>query len=680
MPCAAVFWGASMSDRVLGRGAMRGDWLFQPYPQRRVPVMNWTDRVLRAGAARLALALRPRRLSERRLIAAVAREVADCEALEDGALRDAAQALRPRLLREGLGGGSLIRALALARVATTRELGIAHRPVQVLGAVLLLRGRLLEMGTGEGKSATALLAASVAALAGLSPHVITVNAYLARRDRDAFVPVLDRLGLSAGLVTGDLSPEARRVAYAADVTWVDNKEVAFDYLKDRLAAGRARSAARSTLRRAYGAADDPGALVAPPILDGLRFAIVDEADSIFADEAGTPLIISATSGPEDPEQYLRALDLASRLTALQDFVLVEDERRARLTPAGKARLAKACAPFTGIWQVARAREDRVRQALAARYLYLRDTHYIVAETEDGPAIHIVDEFTGRTMPDRSWEGGLHQMIEVKEGLVPTAPRQTIARITYQRFFRQYLRLSGMTGTGLEIAPEMHTFFDLTTVPVPPHRPSRRRHLGLRCLPDEKAAHRAVGARAADMAARGRAVLIGTRTVAASESLSKVLGQQGVAHRVLNARQDAGEAELIAEAGQAGRVTVATNMAGRGTDIPLGPGVAKAGGLHVILTGYHESRRIDRQLYGRAGRQGDPGSTEDIVARDDPLFARLVPRLQAVLRPLPDRMAVALLRRAMQWRADRTAAARRRDTVAAETHEARAMAFAGREHG
>ncbi len=642
--------------------------------------MNWTDRFLRATLARVTTAIRPRRLGSRRLIAAVQRETDALSQLPDTDLRSEAQALRPRLLREGLGGAALARALALGRIAATRELGITHRPVQVYGAVLLLRGRLLEMGTGEGKSATSLLAAGVAALAGLSPHVITVNAYLATRDRDAFTPVLARLGLSTGLVTGDLTPNERRAAYAADVTWVDNKEVAFDFLKDRLAAGRTRSAARTALRRAYGSADDPAVRTNPPILDGLRFAIVDEADSIFADEASTPLIISATAEREDPDAYLRALDLADRLEAPRDFALISAERRARLTTAGKRRLANLCAPLPGLWQVARAREDRVRQALAARHLYLRDTHYILASTEDGPAIHIVDEFTGRTMPDRSWEGGLHQMIEVKEGLVPTAPRQTIARITYQRFFRQYLRLSGMTGTGLEIAPEMHTFFDLTTVPVPPHRPSKRRHLGMRCLPDTDSAYAAVAERTAQVAETRRPVLIGTRTVAASEAVSRALAARDVAHRVLNARQDANEAELITMAGEAGRVTVATNMAGRGTDIPLGPGVVEAGGLHVILTGYHESRRIDRQLYGRTGRQGDPGTTEDIVPRDDPLFLRQVPRLAALLRPLPDRVAAAILRRAMQWRADRTAIARRRDQVASETQEARAMAFAGREHG
>jgi len=285
------------------------------------------------------------------------------------------------------------------------------------------------------------------------------------------------------------------------------------------------------------------------------------------------------------------------------------------------------------------------------------------------------------MPDRSWEGGLHQMVEVKEGLAPTAPRRTIARVTYQRFFRQYLRLSAMTGTGMEIAAEMRATYGLRTVAVPTHRPVQRRHLGITVLPDGAAKAARIASRVCELAAQGRPVLIGTRTVAASEALSQALSANGVAHRILNARQNAEEADLVSSAGAAGSITIATNMAGRGTDIKLGPGVAQAGGLHVIRTEYHESRRIDRQLYGRAGRQGDPGSCEDIVALDDPLLVRYAPGLVRQARQVPLAAPTArLLRHVMQSRAEAKAAVARRWQMSQERDLARMLAIAGREHG
>jgi preprotein translocase subunit SecA len=653
-----------------------------PYPQRRVRPMNWTDRALfRAGGA-LVTGLTPRRLGRRRFIAAVEQARAGAMALPADAMLRAAQALRARIARQGLPAPLRIEAFGLACAAFAAERGFPHRPVQIYGASLLLDGRLLEMATGEGKTATAVLAAAVAGLAGFGPHVITVNDYLAARDHEESAGVFARLGLSCGLVTGDMAPPARRAAYACDVVYVNNKDIAFDYLKDLLALDAARAAPRAALRAALGDPARPDAAPRPLLLRGLRLAIVDEADSILVDEARTPLIISAPEGAApDPEDYLTALRLARGLAEGRDFTLSALERRVRLTDAGRAALGARAARLDGVWRIPRAREDRVRQALSALHLFQRDTHYLVGQGDDGPAIHIIDEFTGRTMPDRSWEGGLHQMVEVKEGIAPTAPRRTIARVTYQRFFRQYLRLSAMTGTGMEIAAEMRATYGLRTVAVPTHRPVQRRHLGITLLPDAAAKAAAIAARTADLAARGRAVLIGTRTVAASEDLARALARAGVAHRILNARQNVEEADLIAGAGAAGAVTIATNMAGRGTDIKLGPGVAQAGGLHVILTEYHESRRIDRQLYGRAGRQGDPGSCEDIVALDDPLFTRYAPGLLARLSALPRSAATArLLRRVMQARAEAEAAVARRWQVTQERDLARMLAIAGREHG
>jgi preprotein translocase subunit SecA len=652
-----------------------------PYPQRRVRPMNWTDRTLfRAGGA-LATGLTPRRLGRRRFIAAVEAATRETCALPPKALLAEAGALRARIARQGLPLTLRIAAFALARAAFTAERGFAHRPVQVYGASLLLDGRLLEMATGEGKTATAVLAAAVAGLAGFAPHVITVNDYLAARDHEESAAVFARLGLSCGLVTGDMAPPARRAAYACDVVYVNNKDIAFDYLKDLLALDAGRSAPRAALRGALGDPARPGP-PRPLLLRGLRLAIVDEADSILVDEARTPLIISAPDGtPPDPDAYLTALRLARALDEGRDFTLSALEHRVRLTDAGRAVLEARAARLDGLWRIPRAREDRVRQALSALHLFHRDTHYLIGQGDDGPAIHIIDEFTGRTMPDRSWEGGLHQMVEVKEGLAPTAPRRTIARVTYQRFFRQYLRLSAMTGTGMEIAAEMRATYGLRTVAVPTHRPVQRRHLGITLAVDGAAKAACIAARTAALVARGRPVLIGTRTVAASEELARALVAAGVPHRLLNARQNAEEADMIAGAGAPGAVTIATNMAGRGTDIKLGPGVARAGGLHVILTEYHESRRIDRQLYGRAGRQGDPGSCEDIVALDDPLFTRYAPGLLRRLAGLPRGATTArLLRRTMQARAEAEAATARRWQITQERDIARMLAIAGREHG
>jgi preprotein translocase subunit SecA len=642
--------------------------------------MNWTDRALRAMRGWITLA-GPRRLRHRHRIKHVLDLIGEIPANDTPALRKRAGHLRNAMRREGLKPVLLDEAIALAAAAARDDRGMIPRPVQVSGAILLLNGSMLEMATGEGKTFTATLAAAAAALAGMRPHVVTVNDYLAARDAETSRAIFARLGLSLGIVTSESKPGDRPGAYARDIVYVTNTEVAFDYLKDIVALGPARGPARRLLRAGIGAPD--GRPPPATIHTGLHFAIVDEADGVLADEASTPLIISASQDKRpDPAPYVAALRLARLLTPERDWILEPEERRVRLTAAGRARLSKESRAMGGLWAVAAAREDRVRQALQALHLYARDRDYIIGpDKESGdPAVIIVDESTGRPMPDRSWEGGLHQCIEVKEGIAPTALRETIARVTYQRFFRQYLRMSGMTGTGTEIAGEMRSFFDLSTYAVPPHKPLQRIYLGACLLPNNAAKIAAITERTRGMISTGRPVLIGTRTVAASEAVSAALAQASVAHVVLNARQDQDEAALVAAAGQAGAVTVATNMAGRGTDIALDDAARAAGGLHVILTEHHESRRVDRQLHGRAGRQGDPGSCEDIVARDDPLYARFAPRLSVWTRYLPASLAVWLLQRRMQSRAEAQSAASRRRQFTAEKDIARLSAIAGSEHG
>jgi preprotein translocase subunit SecA len=424
------------------------------------------------------------------------------------------------------------------------------------------------------------------------------------------------------------------------------------------------------------------------VMRGLAFCIVDEADSVFIDEARTPLILSAQNqAATGREDFDRALALAARMDPALHYTLDERTRRVRLLPAAYDWLDDVVATEFGVdsgdpvWSSPRRREELLQQALAARAFYMLDRHYVIAEGK----VQIVDESTGRVMPDRAWERGLHQMIEAKEGVELTGQRETLARITYQRLFRRYVRLAGMTGTAMEVSPEIHRVYGLDVVRVPLHRPLQRKMLGVRCLPDGAAKWQAVADQARAQAIDGaRPVLIGTRSVQASEQLSAVLTARGIEHVVLNAKQDQGEANIVAQAGQAGRVTVATNMAGRGTDIALGPGVAERGGLHVILTEYNESRRIDRQLLGRCARQGDPGSAEIIVALDDELFATQVPRLAHALAARPavrqrgvPRLAIELLRRLAQRRAEHHNRDVRMQNLKQDRQLAKLLAFSGR---
>lgn len=596
--------------------------------------------------------------------------------LSDAELTAAAAALRPRLLARGLRPDLVAEAFALAREATHRRLGIRQHPVQIVGAATMLRGRVAEMATGEGKTATGILTAATAALAGLPVHVVTVNDYLAGRDAEHLRPVYELLGLGVGLIESEMDRPARRAAYAADVVFVTNKDLVFDYLRDRVAQGEAGTRMRALTRRV---AQDPKAR--DVVLRGLWFALVDELDSILIDEAQTPLIIAAER-PADAtaEAYRTALAVAATLAPGADYSLDEERKSVDLTDAGRAKVGGAASPLAAHWKAKRAREDVVEQALSALAFFHLDQQYIL---RDGK-VQIVDEFTGRVLADRQWRSGLHQLVEVKEGLEPSARRETLAEITYQQFFRRYLRLAGMTGTGAEVARELKRDFDLTVVRVPTHRPSRRVILRTRLFTDRAGKEAAIAAEALRVAGAGRPVLVGTRSVDVSERLAERLRAASADVVVLNARQDAGEAELIGEAGRAGRITVATNMAGRGTDIRIPPEVCARGGLHVIVTEFHESARIDRQLIGRSGRQGDPGSAVAMVALDDEILCRFAPSLVAafgrIAAALPPglRWPVAeLLRTVAQAKANRVAAATRKATLDRVKTVDRQLAFGKR---
>ena len=573
------------------------------------------------------------------------------------------------------GGSRLGEALACVREAARRSLGMRPYDTQLRGAAALIGGRMVEMQTGEGKTLTAALAAAIVASAGVPVHVITVNDYLAQRDAEEMGVLLAFFGLRCGAIVTGIDLCERRRVYSYDVAYCTGKELVFDYLKDRAASGPSVNQASLRLNSLLGGGH------AAPLLRGLHFGIVDEADSVLIDEARTPLILSESAGPViDRELIGQALAIAQAMRPQAHYELHHGRRELHLLPAGRLWLTERCVVLGREWAVRQAREHWAVQALRAIHLFRRDEHYIVKEGK----VLIVDENTGRSMPGRTWEQGLHQMVEVKEGCELSDEARTVARITYQRFFARYLRLAGMTGTAHEVQAELWREYRLKLVIVPPHRTCVRRLWPTRCVASEAEKWESIADCAIDLASRGRPLLIGTRSVAASERLSQVLQRRNLPHRVLNALQDSHEAELVKSAGLAATVTVATNMAGRGTDIKLPDAVREAGGLHVILSEYHESRRVDRQLVGRAARQGDPGSAQAIVSFDDPLFARHAPwwarRLAAWARPAAAgaRLATRLLRTRAQAGAERLQARVRRQAVQHDRRLESSLGFSGRQ--
>jgi len=654
-------------------GAPRG-----AYPEREDPRLSWLDRAGERAAGVVIRRLRVLRRRWHRLPRLVAAQGRRLRHLDDREILGAAADLRPLLRREGFREELVARSFALVREAARRAVGMSHFDVQLIGGWVLLNGMVAEMETGEGKTLTATLPACTAALAGLPVHIVTVNDYLAGRDAEWMGPIYRALGLTVGVIVHGLTPEARRAAYACDVTYCTNKEVTFDYLRDRIVLGRTPNRIQLQLERLRG---EPARLHRL-LHRGLHYAIVDEADSVLADEARTPLIISGGAGgsPAEVDLYETSLALALELRAGRDYRIEERERLVHITRAGQSLLEECARGLGGVWSGPRRREELVRQALTALYLFHRDKHYLV---KDGK-VQIVDEYTGRVMGDRSWEHGLHQLIETKEGVTLTAQHDPLARISYQRFFRRYLLLAGMTGTAREVAGEMWSVYRLPVVRVPTNRTLRRRSLGERVYSTAEAKWRSIVARIAEVHRSGRPALVGTRSVAASEHLSRLLTQAALPHQILNARQDREEAEIVARAGEPGRITVATNMAGRGTDIRLAEGVAGRGGLHVIATERHEARRIDRQLFGRCGRQGDPGTYETFVSLEDEITAVYSPRLWRTLggalagasRRLEPWVAALTVRRA-QRAAERLHSQMRRELLRVDEQLESALAFSGR---
>ncbi len=516
--------------------------------------------------------------------------------------------LRYRLHREGLVDELVWESFALIRAAAALTLGKQHYATQLLGGWIILNGNMAEMDTGEGKSLTATLPAIVAALAGVPVHVVTSNEYLAARDAEEMAPLYNALGVSVRVALEAMDTRERREAYAADVVYVTNQQLVFDYLRDRLAS----PAAPGRLSMKFSEGNELS-------LRGLCFAILDEADSVLIDEARTPLILSRDIEDATRERiYSQALEVADALQVGEHFELRGSD--VLLTAAGRDAADRLAEPLQGLFSGRRHREFLVKQALVARHLLRRDHHYLVRNDK----VEIIDQNTGRVMADRSWQLGLHQMVECKEGCPVTGQRETLASISYQKFFRRYLHLGGMSGTLRQVRRELRSTYGLGTIRVPNHRKNQRRQRGYTVYPRAQDKWLAVLNQVVDVHRSGQPVLVGTCSLYDSDLIGRLFSRRRLPHRILNARQDRSEADVVAEAGGRGQVTVATNMAGRGTDIKLGDGVDSVGGLHVIAAECNPEFRVDRQLFGRCARQGDPGSCEAILSLEDRLLAEYYP--------------------------------------------------------
>jgi len=540
--------------------------------------------------------------------------------MSDFAFKNRISSIREEMKRRS-GKALLLNALALVQEAVSRTLGYRPYVEQVAGALALYHGYIAEMSTGEGKTVTAAMCAAVRGWGKRPCHVVTANDYLAARDAQIMKPLYDLCGVSVGAVTGSMKPPERRQGYSADVTYSTAKEVLADFLRDRIALGKFQDFSK---RIVGGATANLPRLAASLVQRGLYTAIVDEADNVLIDEAVTPLIISREKkNAEFNEACELAYSVSLQLQRGVDYSVDYKNRNIRFIVDMDERLDA----LGGSLSFTRAGflNDLVRQALVARELFECGRHYVV---EEGKVV-IVDESTGRKMPMRSWNGGLHQMIEIKEGLEMSGLKETEARMSFQRFFRLYRNFSGMTGTGKEASAEFWTIYGAAVVCIPNHRKNKRKVSHLKTFASKDAKRRAIVKEVIRMHEKGRPILIGTKDIDESEYLASAIESKGLHCRIINAVRCEEEAAIVAEAGKFGAITVATNMAGRGTDIKIPDKVKKIGGLHVIATECNPSSRIDRQLFGRSARQGDPGSVSHYASFEDDVLRRNLPNALAV---------------------------------------------------
>ncbi|MCA1688639.1 MAG: preprotein translocase subunit SecA [Actinobacteria bacterium] len=545
---------------------------------------NLLTKILRMGEGRKVKVLQQR-------VGAVSALEPEMEKLSDGALSAKTEEFRERLANGETLDDILPEAFAVVRETSKRTLGMRPFDVQIMGGIALHEGKIAEMKTGEGKTLAATMPVYLNALSGKGVHIVTVNDYLARRDANWMGEIYEFLGLKIGLIQDSMDFEERRVAYASDLTYGTNAQFGFDYLRDNIATSTSQLVQRE-----------------------LNYAIVDEVDSILIDEARTPLIISGM--PESAaEIYYRFAAIVPRLREGEDYEVDEKKRQVAPTESGVEKVEKALGVENLYDDVNTNLVNHLNQALRAHTLFKKDVEYIVRDGQ----VFIVDEFTGRVLEGRRYSEGLHQAIEAKEGVAIREENQTVATITIQNFFRQYDKLAGMTGTAATEADEFMHIYKMEVVSIPTHKPMVRDDMDDLVYKSRKGKYNAVVEDIVERHREGQPILVGTVTVDVSEHLAGMLKRRGIKHNVLSAKHHEREAEIIAEAGERGAVTIATNMAGRGTDIKLGPGVSDLGGLYVLGTERHESRRIDNQLRGRSGRQGDPGESRFYLSFEDDLL-------------------------------------------------------------
>jgi preprotein translocase subunit SecA len=595
--------------------------------------------------------------------AALAQRMADASA---AIARSTRLGRRERLARDAA-------ALAVVGEVAARSLGMRPYKVQIIGALAIASGNAAELATGEGKTLVVGLAAVLAAWTRRPCHVVTANDYLAARDADLMRPLYDACDVSVGHIASAMDPRTRRWSYNCDVVYGTSQQLTADFLRDQLALGGILDPDRRLIRRLGG-----DVTPAQPVMRGLHTAIVDEADSVLIDEAVTPLIIAVPRQGKDLHEASSIADTIARaLVAGSDYRLDEQARLLELTQAGELRIETLGRALPPLWRGKARREELVRQALTAHHFYQRDHHYVIRDDK----VVIVDDLTGRFMEGRSWSYGLHQAVEAKEGVPITDQTAPQARLSFQGFFRLYRRLGGVSGTLQRVEREMWRVYRLGVVRVPRRLPSKRQYLPARVLPDTAAKFDAVEQEILRVHGEGRPILVGTRTIGASEALAARLAARGIPCQVLNALHEKEEAAIIAAAGEPGSITIATNMAGRGTDIRVPDAIRALGGLHLITTEANEAQRVDWQLYGRVARQGDPGSVQPFYSLDDPLLEQGGPAFlrrlleRHLARPHGTRLAL-LVFTLVQRRVEARAYAGRRMVLRMDDWQEKSLAFAG----
>lgn len=570
-------------------------------------------------------------------------------------------------------------AFAFVREVAWRVKGMKPYQVQVAGGLAIEKGYIAEMSTGEGKTLTATMPAVIAGWRGRGCHVMTTNNYLACRDAEEMAPIYEFCGLTVAGIEDSLPPDKRPAAYQADITYCTNKDVAADFLRDQLSCGHGAGGTVSLLSQISHVKQKESVTT----LRGLECVIVDEADSVLIDDGVTPLLISGESdNPQLHDAYTQASHLSKLFLEGEHYTADQKFRDIRLTKTGKALLDEEGPKFGGLWMGQVRRRELLVQALVAKHFFIKNKEYII---DDGKIV-IVDESTGRLMPDRFWREGMHQAVEAKEGVEVNPGKETYARISFQKFFRLYKKLSGMSGTASEAKSEFFYFYQRQVVRIPTNRKCLRKMYGDKIFLSEEAKFKALVKEVEEKHKAGRAVLVGTGSIKDSETVSELLNKEGLEHEVLNARFHEDEAEIVKRAGVSGKITVATNMAGRGTDIKLSDATKQAGGLHVVATEHFDSSRIDRQLYGRASRQGDPGSAISLISFKDPLIVKNLGFIGKLcgffLRPLGQRVRIPgaiLIFKLAQYFSVKQGRRQRKGVLKSDKWLESNLGFAGKEH-